>query len=117
MNTPVTEALPRIGRALVCTLVLAISPSAAAASWTLDASTWARPRTGTEILAMEPLPDVVQAWSRQPSDRIVVHHPGGEQGEVWATELRDWLVALGVPGSRVELVGGGEPQQLRIAVR
>lgn len=105
----------RIRRALACALLLGFA--APASAWTLDASTWARPRSGAAIVAMPPLAEVVDAWSKRPGDRIVIRHPGGEDGEVWAAELRAWLVALGVPGGRVELVGGGEPEQLMLTVR
>lgn len=102
-------------RALVC--VLLIGFAAPASAWTLDASTWARPRSGAAVLAMPPLAEVVDAWSKRPGDDIVIRHPGGEGGDVWAAELRAWLVALGIPGERIELVGGGEPERLTLAVR
>lgn len=102
-------------RALACALLLGIATPASA--WTLDASTWARPRSGATIAAMPPLAEVVDAWSKRPGDRIVIRHPGGEGGDVWAAELRAWLVALGIPGGRIELVGGGEPEQLTLTVR
>ncbi len=111
------QPLRRVWRPLAGAVLLCAGMSAAAATWTLDASTWARPRTGAAVLTMEPLPQVVDAWSRRPADRIVIHHPGGEQAEIWASELRDWLVALGIPGGRIEVSGGGEPEQLRIALR
>lgn len=104
-------------RSLGLVVVLLVpAPAALAASWTLDASTWARPRDGRAVLSMRPLPQVVRAWSQSPSSRIVIHFPGGEDGELWAHELRDWLVALGVPSERVALTGGGEPDALGLDV-
>ncbi|MEX0607555.1 MAG: hypothetical protein WD138_05945 [Halofilum sp. (in: g-proteobacteria)] len=117
MSTLMFDGPQRLRQALVSVFVLIFCAPAAASSWTLDASTWARPRTGAAMLTMDPLPEVVRAWSYRPADRIALHHPGGERGELWAAELRDWLVALGLPGSHIELVGGGEPDQLTIAVR
>lgn len=93
-------------------VLLLPAPAALAASWTLEASTWARPRSGQAVLSMRPLPRVVRAWAQSPSSRIVIHFPGGEDGELWAHELRDWLVALGVPSDRIALTGGGEPDAL-----
>lgn len=96
--------------------LLVPAPAALATSWTLEASTWARPRSGQAVVSMRPLPQVVRAWSQSPSSRIVIHFPGGEDGELWAHELRDWLVALGVPSERVALTGGGEPDALGLEV-
>lgn len=100
---------------LVVALVVP-APAALAQSWGLDASTWARPRSGQAVVAMRPLPQVVRAWSQSPSSRIVIRYPGGEDGELWAHELRDWLVALGVPSGRVALTGGGDPGVLGLEV-
>lgn len=100
---------------LVVALVLP-APAAFAASWTLEASTWGRPRSGQAVLSMRPLPAVVRAWAQSPSSRIVIHFPGGEDGELWAHELRDWLVALGVPSERIALTGGGAPGALGLDV-
>ncbi len=33
----------------------------------------------------------------QGARRILIRHPPGEEGVLWAEELRSWLVALGVP--------------------
>lgn len=109
--------MQRLWRPLACAMLVSITAPALASGWTLDAATWARPRSGPAVLTMPPLPAVVDAWSNRPGDRIVIRYPGGEGGEVWAAELRDWLVALGLPGQRIDLAGGGEPDQLTIAIR
>lgn len=111
------DILRRARRALACVLLIGFAAPVSAWAWTLDASTWARPRSGAAVLAMPPLAEVVDAWSKRPGDDIVIRHPGGEGGDVWAAELRAWLVALGIPGERIELVGGGEPEQLTLVVR
>lgn len=86
-----------------------------ASSWRLDAADWARPRSGAALVGMAPLPVVVRSWSQRPGTDIVIRHAGGEEGELWARELRDWLVALGVPGNRVRrIVGGTNPSGLRL---
>ena len=74
--------------------------------WALSADTWAQPRDGRSVAQMAPLPDVVAAWSTQPDQRLVVRYPGGEEGLLWAHELRSWLTALGIPGEDQELVAG-----------
>jgi hypothetical protein len=74
--------------------------------WSLSADTWAQPRDGRSVARMEPLPELVAAWFRQPGQRILVRYPGGEEGLLWAHELRSWLIALGIPGADQELVAG-----------
>jgi hypothetical protein len=74
--------------------------------WSLSADTWAQPRDGRSVAQMEPLPELAAAWFRQPAQRIVVRYPGGEEGLLWAHELRSWLIALGIPGADQELVAG-----------
>lgn len=76
--------------------------------WTLSADSWAQPRDGRAVAAMAPLPEVVRKWSGDPGRRLVIQYPGGEDGQLWAFELRSWLVALGVPGDSQELVAGSQ---------
>ena len=102
---------------LLAVLLLGTLPmTVAAESWTLGASAWARPRDARAVLSMPPLPEVVRAWSRQPDARLVIHYPGGEAGELWAHELQDWLVALGVPAAALATMPGAEPGALRLEV-
>lgn len=86
--------------------LLAFAASAAERSWSLRADDWARPRDGRSVAAMAPLPEVVAAWQQQPGQRLLVRYPGGEEGLLWAHELRSWLVALGIPMQAQELVAG-----------
>ena len=76
------------------------------AQWALSADEWARPRDGQTVAAMSPLPKVIAAWSEDEGRRLVIRYPGGEEGLLWAHELRSWLVALGVPLQDLELVAG-----------
>ena len=99
---------------LLC--ALAFPPGAGAADWTLSAAAWARPRDGATVAGMQPLPAVVEAWSRRDGGRLVVRYAGGEQGELWAAELADWLVALGVPGDAIAAVPGGQPGRLEFEI-
>lgn len=96
----------------------AAAPAWAESAWRLDAADWARPRSGASLVGMAPLPAVVRAWSASDGTDIAIVHTGGEEGELWARELRDWLIALGVPGNRVRLaVGRTEPASLRLELR
>lgn len=106
---------------LLLALVLPIVPASvvrAEESWRLDAADWARPRSGSTVVGMAPLPEVVRAWSAADNMDIAILHAGGEEGELRARELRDWLIALGVPGNRIQrLVGGSDPHALQLELR
>lgn len=97
-------------KTLLGTAFLLLSAIALADSdrWTLSADTWARPRDGRSVVAMAPLPEAVNSWSKHTGRRLVIHYPGGEDGQLWAFELRSWLVALGVPQESLELVAGSQ---------
>lgn len=90
---------------------------AAAETWTLDAEAWARPRSGAMVAGLEPVRAAVAAWAAEPERRLVIRHAGGEAGTLWAVELRDWLVALGVPPDRVETRPGAEPYRLALELQ
>jgi len=95
--------------------LLLISPRmlAETAQWVLSADAWARPRDGQSVARMSPLPEVMSSWSENDGRRLLIRYPGGEEGLLWAHELRSWLVALGVPLDDQELVAGS-PQADRI---
>lgn len=82
--------------------------SAEPQQWSLGADTWARPRDGLVVTQMSPLPEVVAGWSEDTSQRLIIRYPGGENGQLWAYELRSWMVSLGVPLENQELVAGSE---------
>ncbi|MEF8834012.1 MAG: hypothetical protein V5A42_04040 [Halofilum sp. (in: g-proteobacteria)] len=114
----IVRTSPRILPAVALFLaVLAMPATAVAEAWTVEASAWARPRDGRAVLTMAPLPTVVRAWSRRSGAQLVVRYAGGESGELWAAELGDWLVALGVPGSAITLSPGGRPEHLELEIK
>lgn len=87
-------------------LVFQASAQAAEGTWTLSAEEWARPRAGASLVDMAPLREAVTHLNGQADRRLIVAYPGGEEGSLWAHELRSWLVALGVPSRRIQLVSG-----------
>ena len=96
MKTPVFLSL-----LMMSSLVLAET-----AQWVLNAEAWARPRDGQTVARMSPLPELISSWSESDGQRLLIRYPGGEEGLLWAHELRSWLVALGVPLDEQELVAG-----------
>lgn len=92
--------------AFLCCLLGSAGAHAEDRSWSLGADSWARPRDGVSVARMAPLPEAIAGWSADTNQRLVIHYPGGEDGQLWAFELRSWLVALGVPQEKLELVAG-----------
>ena len=85
-------------------LLSGAGPEALAGSdtFSISADQWALPRSGAALLKLAPLRAAVQDWIAHPGARIVVVHAGSDVGNLWAGELADWLVALGVPSDHVQ---------------
>jgi hypothetical protein len=65
--------------------------------FTLSADEWARPRSGDVIPELAAVRAAVSYWDRSADAVMLIRHPGEDSGELWAAELRDWLISLGVP--------------------
>jgi hypothetical protein len=91
----------------------------------ITAEDWARPRTGESLVRMPALKHTVRDYLDQKSaqesnqkgsqndrrgQRISIRHPRGEEGVLWAEELRGWLIALGIPSADITV----SPQSSRI---
>ena len=119
------KALQLVG---ICCLLLLLTPagrlSAAPATassgsgvYTLNAEQWNVPRDAASILNMPALQAVMQEFQRKPGSRLLIKYPGGDEGTLWASELRGWFVALGVASARIELSPGSQKaDQLEIHV-
>ncbi len=98
--------LARSGLAL---LLLTLSCGAGASSariFNLSADEWARPRSGETIPQFAAVRAAVSYWNRGSDAIVVIRHPGEDSGELWAAELRDWLITLGVPSDYIRLRAG-----------
>lgn len=83
----------------------------------LSASEWNVPRTSKSVLAMPALRKTIQAYDKQTGARIQIHYPGGDEGTLWASELRSWLVSLGISSRHIDLLPGTrKPGQLELQV-
>lgn len=87
---------------LLSPAIFADAASAPPDAYTITADQWAKPRSGSSLLQLQPVRDVVQAWQAAPQLHIVIRHAASDAGNLWAGELSDWLVALGVPADHVE---------------
>lgn len=84
-------------------LLLGMLPGAAE-SLSLTAADWAPPRHAEALAAVPPLGNFLRTFDQQGKDVLRIRHAGGEAGSRFAEQLRDALVALGVPTARIRLV-------------
>lgn len=111
-------------RILIVSLVLT-STSALADAYTLTAADWSRPRSAEMVTGIEPVAAAVREWhaiakkdSQGNQASLLLRHAAGEEAALWASELRDWLVALGVPTDSIRLeLGGVNENEIEIEVR
>lgn len=106
---------------LAASLVL-MSTSALADTYTLTASDWSRPRSAEMVTGIEPVAAAVREWhaiaKEDDQARLLLRHAAGEEAALWASELRDWLVALGVPADSIRLeLGGVDENEIELEVR
>jgi hypothetical protein len=83
----------------------------------LHAEQWEAARAGESLLALPVLQHLVNAWAAHPHQRIEMRYPGGEDGELWVAELKDWLVSLGIASKYMTAVpGSGEADAIRFQI-
>lgn len=73
------------------------------------------PRSGETLVILPGLLAVMQKVVRQPGSGVALHYPEDELGEIWVEELRDWLVALGLPSNRIQLIPGSNGDVINIS--
>lgn len=71
-------------------------------AYSITADQWAQQRSGGALLKLQALHDAVQAWLVEPQAHILIRHAASDAGNLWAGELSDWLVSLGVPAHHIE---------------
>jgi hypothetical protein len=83
----------------------------------LSADEWSRPRSGAVIAEFQAVRAAISYWDKIDNAVIIVHYPGEDSGELWAAELRDWLISLGVPSDYIRLVAGAQAaDEIRLLV-
>ncbi|MFT5658891.1 MAG: hypothetical protein ACI9KN_002172 [Gammaproteobacteria bacterium] len=100
-----------INKACLFVLLLAVSMSSSANSlriFTLGADDWAQPRSGTVITQFDAVRSAIDYWGKGVDSAILIRYPGEDSGEIWATELRDWLISLGIPSDYILLMPGSQ---------
>ena len=101
----------KILKSIMISLLLALTAPALVQAntvriYSLTADDWARPRAGGMIPQLEPVRLAVAYWESGSDALILLSHPGEDSGELWASELKDWLISLGVPADYIRLSPG-----------
>ena len=79
----------------------------------LDRTQWPEQRNSSSVLALTQINAILSQFDEVKLHRITIRYPGGDLGNAWALEVRDWLVALGMPSDAVMLEpGSGGSDQL-----
>lgn len=109
-----------INKSILFAVLLAIALPVKANSlriFTLNADDWARPRAGAVIAELGALRAAMSYWEKGSDTLILIRYPGEDSGELWASELRDWIVSLGVPSDYILLVSGSQaPDEIKLIV-
>lgn len=78
---------------------------------------WPGIQRGIQVTQYGRLAGIVNEFDRTGNSSIVILYPGGEAGYNWATEIHDWLVALGVSSRMIALrPGSGVPGSIGLQV-
>ncbi len=102
---------------LALLLVMPLQIFAAPRIFSLSADDWARPRSGAIIPQLEAVKLAVDYRDAAANRSMKLLYPGEDSGEIWAAELRDWLISLGIPSDYIELSPGLQAQdEIRILV-
>ena len=103
-------------------LLLSISGLALAAddqgkTHLLTSEQWNIPRQASSVLSMPALQSAMQVYQANEGSQLSIKYPGGDEGTLWAYELRGWLISLGVGSDHIELIPGStKTDQLEISI-
>ena len=97
--------------------LLSLDLAAESAVAIITAEQWAIPRHGERILKMPEIKQLVLQWQQNTEQSIEISYPGGESGELWLRELKDWLIALGISSVKIKaIVGSGSKDIIKLTV-
>jgi hypothetical protein len=98
--------MQRVLTGLMFALALISATDAGAATdpdgYSLSAEQWALSRSGDSLIRLAPVRHAMEAWLATRDAKILIRYSGSDAASLWAGELQDWLVALGMPAERIE---------------
>lgn len=78
----------------------------AGGNYTLTLEQWSLPKKVESILKMQAIKSTLADFEKSPDSQLRVLYPGGDEGTLWAHELKAWLVSLGISSRQIELQPG-----------
>jgi hypothetical protein len=93
-------------------LSLLVAPVVIADTVTLTQEDWARPRSGEALTEFPELAQALREFDAADERIVAIAHATGEAGQLWAAELRSWLVALGVSSASIRFEARPELQDV-----
>ena len=83
-------------------LLLFIAP-AYAGSCAVNNEFWLKPRSGKLVLTNPDIAPCIHAFLNAPQSDLRIAYPDNDESAVDANELRQWLIALALPATRIHL--------------
>ena len=83
----------------------------------LSREAWSQPKQVESVLQIPAIKNILTEINGSPNSQLVIFYPGGDEGTLWAHELKAWLVSLGLPSSQIDLrPGSSESSALEMQV-
>jgi hypothetical protein len=73
-------------------------------TFSLTLEDWSLPHSGESLVEIRALREVMLNLYTYPQKTLVIAYPAGESGELWAEQLQQWLVSLGLSSERIRRV-------------
>ena len=78
---------------------------------------WPDRRTTENLLELEVVRALLSLFKENVGHKVIIRYPGGDEGNAWAVEFKEWLVSFGLPSSYLSLEpGSGGADRLLILV-
>lgn len=97
---------------IVCLSFIFAGPVNAGERYVLTQEQWARPKRVETVLQLPAINSVLSDFNKLPAGQLLILYPGGDEGTLWAHELKAWLVSLGLSSRRIELRPGSSESRV-----
>lgn len=99
--------LPIMNRLFIASTLLFFSSNIFAADIELlHAVEWSVPKQASIIIAMPAINKSMKKLQTNVNSSLKIKYPGGDEGTLWVSELRSWLITLGLSSKRIEIIPG-----------
>lgn len=84
----------------------------AAELYKLTHEQWFLPKKAETVLQMTAIRSTLAEFEKSPSSELLILYPGGDEGTLWANEVKAWLVSLGISSRQIELRPGSSDSNI-----